>query len=250
MNLLRLAARCIVMALPCLLVSCIDSREEFWLEANGSGRAELSFSIPTTAARMTGGNDGIRKMIEQLRQSGSALKNFRETITTQDDRTHIDVSFSFDSARDLEALREGEAFKSLPSAAAHMSGMIETEIRGLSIDYRRTIAVNKALPGAFLLPKSKFADCKLLTIMHLPVAASQSNATRVENAGRTLVWDTPMAEAVKSPIVHHIVFSIPIPRAVYIGLVAIVIALGVLIQRRRAKSARNRAVASPAAPAA
>lgn len=247
---LRHIARWMAVMLFLLLASCIDSREEFWLEANGSGRAQMQFSIPSSAAGMCGGNEGIRKMIDQLRQSGPELRDFRHHITTKADRTRIDISFAFDSPRDLEALRDGGAFKNLPSAATHMAGNVKTEIHGLSVDYQRTIAVGKAMPGAFLLPASKFAGCRLITIMHLPVAASRTNATRVENGGRTLVWDTPMAKAVKSPITHHIEFPIPIPRAVYLGLAALVIIAGILIQRRRAKLMRKRALAadSTAAP--
>ncbi len=226
------------------LASCIDSREEFWLEANGSGRAQMQFSIPTSAASMCGGNEGIRRMIDQLRQSAPTLRHFRDTITTKADRTHIDVSFSFDSPADLEKLRDGEAFKTLPGAATHMAGEVKTEIHGLSVDYQRTIAVGKAMPGAFLLPESKFAGCNLLTIMHLPVAASRTNATRIENAGRTLIWDTPMAKAVKSPVNHHVEFPIPIPRVVYLGLATLVIIAGILIQRHRAKLMRKRALAA------
>lgn len=232
-----------------LLGSCIDSREEFWLEANGSGRAQMQFSIPTSAASMCGGNEGIRRMIDHLGQSGPTLHHFHHTITTKADRTRIDISFAFDSPRDLEALREGEAFKTLPGAATHMAGEVKTEIHGLSVDYQRTIAVGKAMPGAFLLPESKFAGCHLLTIMHLPVVASRTNATRVENGGRTLIWDTPMAKAVKSPVIHQVEFPIPIPRVIYLGLAALVIIAGILTQRRRAKLMRKRAFVTGSIPA-
>lgn len=48
-------------------------------------------------------------------------------------------------------------------------------------------------------------------IMHLPSVPMESNATRVENAGRTLVWDIPLSQALKSPVVTRFKMQIPIP---------------------------------------
>ena len=51
----------------------------------------------------------------------------------------------------------------------------------------------------------------MVTIIHLPSAASSSNASRVENGGRTLIWDTPLARALKSPVSNRFKIEIPIP---------------------------------------
>ncbi len=42
MKYLNYAVRILLLAFTALLCSCIDSREEFWLQADGSGRAEIT----------------------------------------------------------------------------------------------------------------------------------------------------------------------------------------------------------------
>ena len=60
--------RAIVRLLACfaapLLASCIDGREEVWVNADGSGRADVSYSLPVAAARFQGGEAGVRRKIE------------------------------------------------------------------------------------------------------------------------------------------------------------------------------------------
>ena len=38
-----------------------------------------------------------------------------------------------------------------------------------------------------------------------------SNATRTEDAGRTLIWEYPLAEALKQPFAMHFKAKVPIP---------------------------------------
>ena len=41
MTWVRHLLRCLTLAAACLLVSCIDGREEIWIEPDGGGRAEF-----------------------------------------------------------------------------------------------------------------------------------------------------------------------------------------------------------------
>lgn len=212
-------ARILLLVIACLLTSCIDSREEFWLEANGSGHAEITCSLPSAAARMQGGESGIREMIATFFKNTPEITASSHEVTTDGDRTRVKVRVSFDSALDLLNVASGPAIRHLPSAATHLAGQVNATFRGRTLDLTRTIAPGKALPGAAFLPDSQFEGHRLVTLLHLPAAASRSNATRVENGGRTLVWDTPLAAAIRAPVTARFQMDIPIPWALVTAIV-------------------------------
>jgi hypothetical protein len=74
---------------------------------------------------------------------------------------------------------------------------------------------------------------RLVTIMHLPAPASDSNATRTENRGRTLVWETPFATAVKSPVTYRFKMRAPLPWNLLGWIVAPLALLGGVVWIRR-----------------
>ena len=99
----------------------------------------------------------------------------------------------------------------LPSSANNLAGKVETAIIGRTIDFKRTISPGAAFPGSRFMPASNFRDHHLVYIIHLPLAAKESNATRTENNGKTLVWDFPLDQAIQKPVTTHFVAPIPIP---------------------------------------
>jgi hypothetical protein len=219
-----------------LLASCIDSREEFWIKADGSGRAHITYTIPATAARMHGGDAGIRKLIGDFLRATPSIKSTRHEVVTADGRTTAVVEFAFDSALDLMRTTSADSLDRLPAAASHFFGETDVRWSGRSLEITRNFSPGKALPGAALMPASQL-DGRLVTIMHLPAAANDSNATRVENNGRTLVWETSFADAVKSPVNHRFNMNVPLPWGM-LGWIATPIALlggAVWIRRLRAR---------------
>ena len=203
--------RLVVLAIAGLLCSCIDSREEYWLQADGSGRAEISCNIPAAAAARSGGESGIRKMLAGFLRQTPEMKGAGFEVSTEQDRVRVKINFGFDSALDLKDLASKSHLKTLPSAASHLAGEIETKLNGLSLDFSRKITASKALPGLAFLPDSQLEGHRMIYIMHLPSVPLESNATRVEDAGRTLVWEIPLARAIKAPIVTHFIIPVPIP---------------------------------------
>lgn len=204
-------ARCFLLGITLLLASCIDSREELWLEADGSGRSEITCSLPAAAARLHGGEAGIRAMIARFFQQTPEFTSSSCEVTTLGNRLHVRINAAFDSALDLRDLSSGPSIRTLPSAASHLSGKTDVAIRGRSLDFTRRITPGAAIPGAAFLPTSQLADHRLLYIMHIPAAAAECNATRTENAGRTLIWDIPLANAIASPVTLHFKMDLPLP---------------------------------------
>jgi hypothetical protein len=194
-----------------LLSSCIDGREEIWLEATGSGRANVTYSIPAAATRLYGGEAGIRRMIEEFLKNSAAISSSSCAVTTKGDRLEIEVEARFDSALDLKNISTGSAIKKLPPAANGLTGEIQAEVRGLSVDFARTVRLGDSLPGSQFIPASQLAGRHLTYIIHLPKAATDSNASRTENSGHTLIWEFPLSEALQGPITIRLAAPIPIP---------------------------------------
>lgn len=208
MDFLRSIVRILGCVAVALLASCIDGREEVWVNANGSGRAEATYSVPAAAARLQGGEDGVRRMLERFLKDAPGITSSACEVTTEGDQLKIRVHTTFDSALELQKISPDQ----LPSAAAGLAGDFQLAVKGLSIDFARTIHAGDALPGAAFIPLAQFTDRNLTYIFHLPKAATSSNATRTENSGRTLVWEFPLAQAITGPVTLRFTAPIPLPR--------------------------------------
>lgn len=237
------ACRLVLLALILLGVSCIDTREEIWIRKNGSGRVKFECSLPAAAAALHGGDEGIRELIEAFYADTPEISKSTCDVRSADGKTHIRMDFSFDSALDAtRALTSPATIDRFPSVASHFTGKLDLKLDGRDILLTRTTTPGKAIPGAGLLPGTSLDGHQLNSIIHLPNAAASSNATRTEDHGTTLIWETPLSAAVKSPVVQRFTYTIPIPWAFVIGLAILAAAiLWALVSRlrRRQRQARR-----------
>lgn len=240
MRCLSRLARVSVLTLACLLASCIDGREEYWLEADGSGRAEAEYAIPAAVATLHGGENGIRKLLEEFLESTPEIRDSSLQVSTEGTRLNVKVSVAYDSALDLRKVAAGSAIHELPDSASHLAGTVFAEIRGRTLEFQRSISVGKAIPGSTLLPDSQWEGHKLTYIMHLPAAATESNATRTEDSGKTLVWEFPLKQSVKKPVETRFKMPIPIPWkwVAWIGI-PLTLASGAAFAWRRGQGAKT-----------
>ena len=200
------------------LASCIDGREEVHLEADGSGKARFEFSMPASAARLYGGDTGIRTLISDITRSNPDLTLHRNEVSSESGRTHITVDLSFRSATSLVQAESIEPPPTkLPAAATHLLGEIQAIVDGRTVNLTRSMSPARAIPGATLMPASQFSGHRLQTIVHLPSPARHSNATRTENQGRTLIWDYSLADAIQSPIEQQLEVAFPLPIKTILG---------------------------------
>jgi hypothetical protein len=222
----RHLVRLLVFLAACLLVSCIDGREELWLNADGSGRADVSYTLPAIAAKFQGGEEGVRKLLEKFLRDAPGLTSSSHEVITQGDRLKIRVRASFDSAMELKKISKSDPLEKLPSSANGLAGDVKISRQGRTLDFSRTISAGRALPGAAFLPASQFENRRLTYILHLPEAPIESNAVRTEDGGRTLIWDYPLATAIKSPFTTSFKTKIPIPTWILASAGAVVLVVG------------------------
>ena len=232
---LRTVALAILALVSISLTSCIDGREEIWLNPDGSGRAHFTYDLPATAAKFQGGLAGVRELLDSL------LVDFPSStheVTQQDDRLKVDVKLSFANPDEITKIRSAVSKSKTPESIKYLTGIFEVERKLRTVDFTRTVSPGKAFPTAFI-PASEFANRKLTYILHLPVVPTESTADRSENGGLTQIWEQPLASAIRKPVVIHFKANIPVPRwlVALVGGVAILVAgsviyLGMRMRRR------------------
>ena len=227
--------RIILLASTALATSCIDGREEYWIDTHGAGRAEITYSLPSALARMHGSDADIQRLMEDFLKTTPAITTRSCQITTSDKTTTAHIHVTFDSAMDLMKISKGTAIRRLPSAMGHLMGEIQAKIHGRTLDLKRTVRSDKAVPGSFFMPRSTFEGHHLTYTVHLPASARQSNATREEDDGRTLIWEIPLVDALESPLVTHFTMDVPIPwiRILAIAVPSILVCGFALLQIRK-----------------
>ncbi|WP_193213257.1 hypothetical protein [Luteolibacter marinus] len=221
-------------AIVCLaLCSCFDVREEIWIARNGSGRAELTYHVPSSALRLAGGSAGLEDRIRALIASEPKLRTDQVEVTEIGEDASIVVRISTDSMLSLLDLKDNEEFQSLPKSAGGIAGEINFKLRGLDVDFTRSVDVGGALGLASLAVGVEDRKNRHLTyIIHLPKAPRETNATSVRDGGKTLVWEATLGEALRRPIVTHFRAAMPIPWFVHAAAAFVLVCLAVLVRRR------------------
>jgi hypothetical protein len=231
--------RLLAFLITTLLASCIEGREEFWIRADGSGRAEIRYEIPALAAKLNGGEKGIRQLVNDLLDECPDLTQRDVLVHTEKDRLTVRLKLAFPSALDLVDLARSDVTQNLPTAAQHLLGTLDFQLNGRTATVARTLSPGKAIPGSFFFPQSQTNGRALTFIAHLPIAATTSNATRTENLGKTLVWEFPLAQALRQPITTRFEAKLPIPwwlTAGTAGLTAFLIWLIITTLRRHKRT--------------
>ena len=238
--------RCSIFGLLlCLLLpSCIDGREEVWIDAKGGGRAEFTYDLPAVAASLQGGVPGVEKLLRTLLENQPGATH---EVTQIGDRLKIQARIPFSSLGDLSRLasppKKGE--RPLPAAFKHFAGTFDLRRSGRTIDISRTIEPGKAIPGGRFIPPSQLETRRLVHIIHLPIPATASNATRTEDSGRTLIWEHPLASALRKPVTTRFQAVVPLPAWLVpsdIGLsLAATIGITLLIRSIRKSRQANKA---------
>ena len=236
MESMRCLSLLLLLAVCGLLASCIDGHEEFWIGADGSGRAEIHYEVPAAIASSMGGEAGISKLLDAFIGDTPTLTKATCRVTRKGDRLAVDFNASFKSVLDLIVAVSGDSALSagnFKSVVDPLVGHFDIRQSGRGVEMTRTIRPSQSLPGSFLMPASQFEGRRLVYILHLPVAPRESNATRTADGGRTLIWDLTLKDGLKNPVVIHFKATMPVPRWMMAALAAALALLGWMGWRRR-----------------
>lgn len=230
--------------LACLLIcSCFDIREEVWISADGSGRAELTYVVPASAVKIAGGSEELEAKIRTAIARQQQLRLDDLEVSGEGDRITVRVALSTDSVMSLRKLDDDGGMDNVPSAAIDLAGKFKVRMRGLDVDFTRTVRVREALGlASLMIGREERQSRRIESIVHLPVPARESNATVVADGGKTLEWRSTLDDALKGPLVTSFKARLPVPKVVWFAAALIVIAVAGLIWRIRV-GRRNRKLA-------
>ena len=238
MTMIRYFIRLLACAACLTLFSCIDGHEEYWLEADGSGRAAIHYEVPAAFAASLGGTPGVEALLDRFIRETPTLTNATRQVTRNGDRLTVELNASFRSVLELITAVSGDSALSggvAGSALDPLIGQFDVRQQGLTVDFTRTVFPAKALPGSFFLPAAQLDGRHLVYILHLPVPAQESNATRTEENGRTLIWDQPFKGGAVEQLPLRFKANLPLPWGLIAGGtagLAGVLGLAVLAFRR------------------
>lgn len=144
--------------LSCLLLgACFDIREEVWIHRDGSGRAELSYTVPENALRLAGGATGLEANIREIMATQPKIRLDDLDITVAGGRAKIAARLSTDSMLSLLDLKESESFQNMSAAATDIAGAFDVRLKGLDVDFTRTVRIREALGlGSLVDPAPRF----------------------------------------------------------------------------------------------
>ncbi|WP_411826846.1 hypothetical protein [Luteolibacter sp. AS25] len=233
----------LVLVAALLLSSCFDSREEVWINADASGAARITITLPAVATRLNGGEAGVKKMIGDYLSESPQFSSYIVKSEQTADGLEFDVIVTFDNVMELRKLSESPAAKKLPSGSASFMGKTHVEFEKLNVNFKRSVELSKAVPGAIFMPRSQLAGHTITTIIHLPLAATSHNAHTVSEGGRTLTWETPLATAFLGPVETTFIMPLPIPWSTIIMVTTLLVSLSVFLiyyflRRKKARSTK------------
>ncbi len=231
---IRLIAACLI---ALIFPSCLDSHEEVWLNADASGAAKVTISIPLAATLIHGGEKGVKSMVVDFMEASPAFTTYTVETSTKKDQLQIDVSFTFKDALELTNINSGPAFDKLPSAARDMVGYTQIDFHGTDLNFHRKIDLTRTIPGSAFITKEQLKGHGLTTIIHLPKAAISHDAQSSADSGEVLTWSTPIERAFREPLNQSFTMPLPIPwlkiGSIALLIIILILALFYYVYRRR-----------------
>jgi len=224
------------------LSSCLDSHEEVWLNPDASGAARIKLAIPAAAVAFYGGEEGVKKLVEEFTAATPAITSHALETEITDGRLHVDFAATFANALDFLNAASATGGPEIPPVGKEMMGKTDINFSGLSLVFKRRIEMSKVIPGALFIPASQLAGHSVTTIVHLPKAASSHNADSTADGGRTLTWSTSLATALKKPVERNFTMPLPIPwTTISVIVILLLILLATLIYYFRSRKVRREA---------
>jgi hypothetical protein len=152
------------------------------------------------------------------------------TLTPNGDRMEMVAHLSTDSLLWLRDVAKNRALRNIPETTTDFAGAFKVKMEDLKVDFCRTISIGHALGFTALAISDEDREKRhLYCAIHLPLPAIESNATRTEDGGRTLIWDNTLGDALKSPLVTRFRAPIPLPRWLVPAATGAAVALGLIL---------------------
>ena len=231
--------------LTALLSSCIEGDEEIFLNADGSARMKVMYSLPALLLSSSDA-ESLKKNIQDGLGNDDRIELLRNTVEKIDGKQVITIEVATANVLELEGfMDEGSGLDDEEREKGKSEQIVEALLgeclvnrSGLSADIQRKIdlapLLDKHAGGNW---PSMVGDSEFRYTVHFPTAVDASNAHEVSNDGKTVMWKYKLRDLREKPIELNVSATAPIPWWVYVSvaLVALlVILIGWKLIRRKA----------------
>lgn len=240
----------LLLAFPAFfLSSCLEGDEEYWINADASGRLRMDYKIPPVVLKDLGDYLGLFAALREIDTLDDGLKINELSANPEADKIHFILDANFTDVRELYLLAEKHAAIFEKNGAGDQRrlqaalGKILLEREGLQVHLRRELDLAPLLPDIIKRNPAILGPATFSYTIHLPTTASSSNAQETSADRRTVKWRAKLKEHTATPIILELRASLPIPKWVVAAAAILIIALiGLcffLWRRRQKKSARQ-----------
>ena len=196
-----------ILLFPLLLVSCFESREEVSLNLDGSGSLELEVKLPALAKLEIGDPEPYLKVLREIDAEEDGIQFQTLSFDKIGGQLIFFLKADFEEVWELKELQKRHAHRFLelsgadPAKLGGAAGRTEVKMRGLGVDYERTIPLSGMLPTAVRAMPGLVGSAKSTFTINLPIAVKESNADKISKNGKSLTWNFLIRDHVQEPLV-------------------------------------------------
>jgi len=223
-----------LLCLVALLSSCIDGEEEIWIETDGSGRLEATYTMPKAFMDELGGAETLtEKLRAAAKKDDSITIGTLEHGTGDDGRQFLHFTAEFTDLRELakfpqKHLRDPSKPNETASEEA-LFGEINLSLSGLLMSIDRKIDLAPILPESAKSNPAFLGSSTFQYTFHLPVVPTEHDAHEISADGKTLTWSFLLRDYTDKPMTIWAKAPLPLPWWLWAGGIVVGIFLLLII---------------------
>tara|TARA_B100001093_G_scaffold500753_1_gene551600 strand:+ start:1010 stop:1750 length:741 start_codon:yes stop_codon:yes gene_type:complete len=229
------------LALCLALSGCIEGEEQIWLRADGSGRIEARYKMPSAVAKRIGEPAELVRALQEAAERDPHVEITDLTYTTEGGGITLTFSGTFDNLNKLASFPQRQlrdASKPDKRVQAEvLFGESAMVISDDNITYNREVDIswllqsNPATKSIAKMP-ALFGKSSLTFILNLPGEAQESNASSQSEDKLRLEWNFLLKENTTGPMPMTARAALPASKPPWLFLLAI-LPLVFLVQNMR-----------------
>lgn len=191
------------------LASCIEGEEQVWLNADGSGRVEARYKMPSAVAKRMGDPAELVRILQEAAARDPHVEITHLAHTSEAGGVTLAFSGTFDDLNKLASFPKRQLRDtSNPDKrvqAEVLFGEASMVIADDTITYDREVDIswllqsNPATKSIAKMP-ALFGKSSLTFILNLPGEAEKSNASSQSEDKLRLEWNFPLKENANGPM--------------------------------------------------
>lgn len=190
-----------ILLLICLISSsCIEIKEEIWINEDSSGRVEATITGPSLLLSKYGQPEDILERLKKQIDAEPGIEITSSSVTRIAAETEISIEMTFEDGRKaiefMNSISESIEFEKLPSPLVEkvLIGKLDLTLDFPSYHFTRTLDFRQFNTTEMTptFARTPLADATFESTIHLPAKPFNHNAAMVSDNGKILHWNIPL----------------------------------------------------------